>query len=85
MDQLDYVYNNLDQGNAVISIFMDFSKAFDCLDHVLLLKKLYHYGIRGIPFQWFESYLSDRSQLVSANGHNSAPLPVTHGVPQGSI
>ena len=85
MDQLDFVYNNLDQGNAVISIFMDFSKAFDCLDHELLLKKLNHYGIRGITYQWFKSYLSDRIQFVAANGTDSTVLPVTHGVPQGSI
>ena len=85
MDQLDFVYNNLDQGNAVISIFMDFSKAFDCLDHELLLKKLHHYGIRGITYQWFKSYLSNRIQFVSANGTDSSALPVTHGVPQGSI
>ena len=85
MDQLNFVYNNLDQGCAVISIFMDFSKAFDCLDHELLLKKLNHYGIRGITNQWFKSYLSNRSQFVSVNGTNSIALPVTHGVPQGSI
>ena len=85
MDQLDFVYNNLDQGSAVISIFMDFSKAFDCLDHELLLKKLNHYGIRGITYQWFKSYLTDRSQFVTANAVDSVVLPVTHGVPQGSI
>ena len=85
MDQLDFVYNNLDQGNAVISIFMDFSKAFDCLDHVLLLKKLFHYGVRGITNLWFKSYLSNRSQFVFVNDINSSTLPISHGVPQGSI
>ena len=48
------------------------------------LKKLDHYGIRGIPLQWFESYLSNRKQCVSVNGHTSEELFVTHGVPQGS-
>ena len=85
MDQLEFVYNNLDQGFAVISIFMDFSKAFDCLDHQILLKKLNHYGFRGIINEWFKSYLSERTQFVSVNGTDSNVLPVTHGVPQGSI
>ena len=84
LDQLSFVYNNLDQSNTVISIFMDFSKAFDCLDHRLLLKKLYHFGIRGIPFQWFQSYLSNRNQYVSVNNNRSSTQPISHGVPQGS-
>ena len=56
LENLDYVYDNLDQGNTVLSIFMDFSKAFDCIDHRLLLRKLHTYGIRGIALVWFESY-----------------------------
>ena len=85
LDQLEFVYNNLDQSNTVISIFMDFSKAFDCIDHTILLKKLYYYGIRGVPYQWFGSYLSDRKQYVSVNDTLSDVCQVTHGVPQGSI
>ena len=64
---------------------MDFSKAFDCIDHRLLMRKLYFHGIRCLPYQWFESYLSGRSQFVSVNDINSEKLPVTHGVPQGSV
>ena len=85
LNHLKYVYENLDEGNTVISIFMDFSKAFDCIDHQLLLKKLRHYGIRGIALDWFVSYLSDRRQYVDVNSAESTLLPTTHGVPQGSI
>ena len=85
LDHLEYVYKNLDEGNTVVSIFMDFSKAFDCLDHRLLLKKLRHYGIRGMALDWFVSYLSDRKQFVAVNSAESSLLPITHGVPQGSI
>ena len=85
LDQLEFVYNNLDQSHTVISIFMDFSKAFDCIDHTILLKKLYYYGIRGVPYRWLGSYLSDRKQYVSVNDALSDVCQVTHGVPQGSI
>ena len=85
MDQLKFVYDNLDLGNTVVSIFMDFSKAFDCLDHTILLEKLSSYGIRGLALNWFESYLSDRLQYTNVNNCNSSLASVTHGVPQGSI
>ena len=85
MDQLDFIYKNLDNGDIVISIFMDYSKAFDCLDHIILSNKLDANGIRGIAKQWFISYLSNRLQYVSVNNTNSSLSPITHGVPQGSI
>ena len=85
IQQLEFIYQNLDQNKTVVSIFMDFSKAFDCIDHRLLLRKLYFYGIRGLPYLWFESYLSGRTQYVSVNNTNSSKLPVSHGVPQGSV
>ena len=85
LNHLEYVYDNLDQGNTVVSIFMDFSKAFDCIDHQLLLQKLQCYGIRGIAHDWLASYLSNRKQYVATNSTTSEILPVTHGVPQGSI
>ena len=61
------------------------SKAFDTLDHKILLSKLQHYGIRGIALKWFESYLSHRMQFVEYNGIKSAHLRIKCGVPQGSI
>ena len=85
MDHLQYVYENLDSGNIVVSIFLDFSKAFDCIEHEVLLGKLFRCGVRGVAYRWFESYLSERTQYVSINSTNSTFRPVTHGVPQGSI
>lgn len=67
------------------SIFLDFAKAFDTVNHKILLSKLYHYGIRGSVHQWFESYLTNRQQCVQVNGQRSEFLTVRHGVPQGSI
>ena len=85
MNHLDYVYECLDRGSVVLSIFIDFSKAFDCIDHELLLKKLEMYGIRGVTRQWFQSYLHDRSQYVQVGDKSSLVSTVSHGVPQGSI
>ena len=64
---------------------MDLSKAFDTLNHEILLYKLNYYGIRGITLSWFKSYLSHRSQFVVCNNCSSPKLPITCGVPQGSI
>ena len=60
-------------------------KAFDTIDHGILIKKLHHYGIRGTALKWFESYLSDRKQRVYVNNILSGELNVICGVPQGSI
>ena len=68
-----------------IGIFTDLKKAFDTVNHTILLTKLNHYGIRGVVLDWFKSYLSQREQFVNVNGNNSLSLPVTCGVPQGSI
>ena len=60
-------------------------KAFDTVNHSILLKKLKHYSVGGIPLQWFESYLSNRKQYVSINGSTSDELILAHGGPQGSV
>ena len=61
---LKNIRNALDNGECAIGIFLDFQKAFDIVDHGILLNKLYNYGIRGIALDWFSSYLSNRFQIV---------------------
>ena len=74
----------MDKGNIAIGVFVDFQKAFDTVNHKILLHKLEHYGVRGIANSWFSSYLANRQQYVSIGGINSETKPIMHGVPQGS-
>ena len=69
----------------MIRVFLDLKKAFDTVDHTILLKKLYAYGIRGKAHKWLTSYLTGRTQYVVYNGHKSSTVNMTCGVPQGSI
>ena len=78
-------FNALDKGLFVGVIFLDVSKAFDSVDHGILLSKLSQCGAMSSTLQWFESYLSDRSQCSVIAGTKSQPLPLTAGVPQGSV
>ena len=82
---VDKITQSLDSKDIVIGIFLDLKKAFDTVDHKILLKKLYKYGIRGNAHSWFESYLTNRSQYVIYNDMKSDIRDVTCGVPQGSI
>ena len=69
----------------MMSIFLDFSRAFDTLSHNILMKKLYHYGFRGKTFDWIENYLTNRKQFVQYNDKVSKLANIVNGVPQGSI
>lgn len=86
MELIDRAKQDMDNKKDPFAIFLDLSKAFDTIDHSIMLKKLSHYGIHGTALLWFESYLSDRVQYVSLNGNTkSKPMRITTGVPQGSI
>ena len=85
MVMINDISKALDDGDSVIGIFLDFSKAFDNVNHRILLDKLFHYGVRGNALNWFESYLSDRRQYVTYNDTKSSTKDVSCGVPQGSI
>ena len=79
------IKESIDNGKFGCGIFIDLKKAFDTVNHQILLLKLEHYGVRGAPLKWFESYLTNRKQYVFYNGVSSTILPVTYGVPQGSV
>lgn len=82
----DKVTKALNKNLKVASVFLDMSKAFDCVDHNILLHKLYKCGIRGVAYSWFVSYLTGRYQKVLVNGILSEnTCLIKHGVPQGSI
>lgn len=82
---INTITDKLDKGDKLIALFIDLSKAFDTLDHVLLITKLEHYGIRGQSLKLIESYLTNRSQIVKFENKISSPLTITCGVPQGSV
>jgi hypothetical protein len=68
----------------VDSLYIDFAKAFDKVDHHILNCKAYHLGIHGVLLRWLISYLSHRSQLVAVHGYDSVPYLSESGIPQGS-
>ena len=84
MVMIDSLTNALENGDYVIGILLDFSKAFDTVNHKVLLDKLYHYGIRDNDLQWFQSYLTERQQFVTYNGDSSHKKTIKCGVPLGS-
>ena len=81
----DKISSAFDDKKVTLGLFIDLSKAFDTVNHEILLDKLEHYGVRGIALQWFKSYFSCRQQFVQYNSYNSSLLHITCEVPQGSI
>lgn len=75
----------LDDHMLAAAVFIDLKKAFDTVDHKILLQKLENAGIRGFALEWFRSYLNSRTQFIEINGIRSSCLPISYGVPQGSI
>ena len=75
----------LGEGKFACGVFLDFQKAFDTVNHKILISKLEHYGIRGLPLHLFQNYLEKRTQFVEINKKSSNVLPINHGVPQGSV
>ena len=81
----EMIRKSIDNKEYGCSVFTDPTKAFDTVHHSNLLSKLNHYGIRGIAGDWFRSFITNRKQFVTVNGSNSDLLPITCGVPQGSV
>ncbi len=84
IELVDRIYSQLDE-KIPMAIFMDLSKAFDTIDHEILISKMEHYGIKNLELQWFKTYLSNRKQYVEFNNTQSSTEIITNWVPQGSI
>ena len=82
---LQKIYAALEEKKIPCCLFLDFAKAFDTVDHAILLSKMSHYGIKGKPLQWFASYLKGRHQVVKIGSILSEEILMEYGVPQGSV
>ena len=82
---VEKIYTAINNNEYALGIFLDLSKAFDTVEHSILLSKLHHYGFQGLAYNWLTSYVSNREQFVLANGCASSRIQLSYGVPQGSI
>ena len=85
LDIVNRIQSNLDAGLYSCGVFIDLKKAFDTVDHTILLCKLSHYGIRGIINDWFASYLTDRTRTTLVDASISSKGKILFGVPQGCV
>ena len=84
IDSTEFWYENIDHRKVNLAIFLDLKKAFDTVNHEILLEKLEAYGIRELAGNWFRSYLEGRQQYCKLNCYESRTKTVTCGIPQGS-
>ena len=86
LDHMEHIYKNLQDNNEVDVIYLDYAKAFDKVDHEILLRKIARLGIKGKLYDWIKNFLTDRRhQTVLVNGKQSFLAKVLSGVPQGSV
>ena len=81
---VEHLYETLNYRLTAVNIFVDFSRAFDTVDHSILIKKLQYYGIHGTPLKLFSNYLNNRKQFVQINGHSSTLKTIDIGIGQGT-
>ena len=80
------IHESFENDNYTLGVYIDLSKAFDTIDHAILLKKLENYGIKGKNLAWFRSNLTNKEQYIQITNHSKSDLQnTTCGVPQGSI
>ena len=85
LDMCERIIESFEKNEFACNVFLDFAKAFDTVNHDILISKLNFYGVRGIANEWFKSYLSNREQRVKVGYSMSNNMPINCGVPQGSI
>lgn len=85
IELVDRLTNCIENKKYAVGIFIDLKKAFDTVDHEIMLKKMERYGIRGVGYNWIKNYMENRSQFVQMGNHRSVSLSITCGVPQGSV
>jgi len=85
LEVIDGIYKKIDQGKIVCGVFLDLQKAFDTVQHDILLSKLNNYGVRGVVHDWFRSYLCMCRQYTVLGAAKSDMSFVNCGVPQGSV
>ena len=85
LDLYENMVKAIEKHEKICAIFLDFDKAFDAVNHDILLRKLKDHGIRGESLEWFKSYQENKKQCVNINGNSSKCSDITRGLPQGSV
>ena len=85
VDLAEYFYRSLNSENYGVAVFVDFKKAFDTIDHEIMIRKMEAYGVRGLALKWFESFLANRKHVVKINDCCSQPKLLNSGLPQGAL